>query len=57
MTDEFVPEADAAEQRQPLGPEDTETADTGDVPDDADEADALEQAQVLPDDEGYDATS
>lgn len=50
MADDFIPEPDAAEQRQEVVPEDD---DEPDLDHDAPEADAIEQARRLPlDDDG-----
>jgi hypothetical protein len=59
MPDDFVPEADAAEQDREVDPHDVADIDAA-LRDagatEADPADALEQAQVVPDDEGYEAS-
>jgi hypothetical protein len=51
MTDDFVPEADATEQRQEVAADGSDLRAEVDKPSEAEEADVLEQAQVLPDDE------
>lgn len=60
MSDDFVPEADAAEQRQEVDPSNSgdvdEAALRGAGTGEANPADALEQAQVVPGDDGYEAS-
>ncbi|MFC0037587.1 hypothetical protein [Actinomadura rayongensis] len=49
--DDETPEADAAEQRAALRPDEEPTVWPGNVPDEANEADVSEQGHEIPDDE------
>jgi hypothetical protein len=59
--DDGVPEADAAEQQQPLDPEDEAGLDTAYLDDatdrDANEADVIEQAFIVSTDDDWDDTA